>query len=74
MLKCRDVLAQGSAYIDGAQTARERLALRAHLLICGHCRQYLRSLRLTAASVQSLRLPVTEAEVTRILESLPGPE
>ncbi|MGH8493219.1 MAG: anti-sigma factor family protein [Moraxellaceae bacterium] len=74
MLKCRDVLALGSVYVDGAQTARARLALRAHLLICGHCRQYIRSLRLTVASVQSLRLPVSEAEVARILAQLPRPE
>jgi anti-sigma factor RsiW len=70
MLKCRDVLALGSAYIDGVQAPGARLALRAHLLMCGHCRRYIRSLRLTAASLSSLPLPATEAQVTAVLERI----
>ncbi len=70
MLKCRDVLALGSAYVDATQTPGARLALRAHLLMCGHCRRYIRSLRLTAASLQSLPLPVTEAEVAALLQRI----
>ena len=47
MLKCRDVLAQGSDYLDGGLDARAQFALRLHLMICRHCRRFLRSLRLT---------------------------
>lgn len=70
MLKCRDVLMLGSAHVDGTQTPGARLALRAHLLMCGHCRRYIRSLRLTAASLQSLQLPVTQAEVDAVLQRI----
>lgn len=74
MLKCRDVLALGSAYIDGATTGREKFALRTHLLMCGHCRKFLRSLRLTTRTVEQLLLPVDELRVREILALIPPAE
>jgi anti-sigma factor RsiW len=71
MLKCRDVLAFGSAYVDGAQSPGARLALQAHLLICAHCRQYIRHLRLAIRSIEALPLPVSEAQVDAVLARLP---
>lgn len=71
MLKCRDVLALGSQYVDGAVSPSQRLALRLHLLVCGHCRRFVRHLRLTRATVAVLPLPVTELQVQRILAALP---
>lgn len=71
MLKCRDVLALGSAYVDGAQTPAQRFALRTHLLICGHCRRYIRALRLTISSIEALPLPVSEAQVVAVLARIP---
>lgn len=67
MLKCRDVLAWGSAYSDGAASPHEKIALRMHLLICGHCRKFIRSLRLTARTVEQLPLPVDELRVQKII-------
>lgn len=74
MLKCRDVLALGSAYIDGATTGREKFALRAHLLICGHCRKFIRSLRLTTHTMGQLLVPVDEWRVREIIAVLPPQE
>jgi len=74
MLKCRDVLALGSAYVDGAGSGREKLALRAHLLMCGHCRIFIRALRLTTRTVAQLPLPVDEARVQKIIAVLPPVE
>lgn len=70
MLKCRDVLALGSVYVDGAQTPGARLALRAHLLICGHCRQYIRHLRFTVRSIEALPLPASEQQVSAVLQRI----
>jgi hypothetical protein len=67
MLKCRDVLALGSLYVDGGVTPREKLALRTHLLICGHCRKFIRSLRLTMSTVERMPLPATDAQVQKII-------
>lgn len=71
MLKCRDVLALGSAYVDGATSPGEKLALRMHLLICGHCRRFIRSLRLTRSTVALMPLPVSELQVQKILALIP---
>lgn len=71
MLKCRDVLAQGSLYIDGASSVRERFALHGHLLICGHCRRFIRALRLTRATAALMPFAVSEATVLRIVAMLP---
>lgn len=71
MLKCRDVLALGSAYVDGATTPGERMALRLHLLICGHCRKFVRSLRLTVRTVEQVPVPADELQVQRILSRIP---
>lgn len=71
MLKCRDVLALGSVYVDGAQTPGARLALRAHLLICSHCRQYIRHLRLSIRSIEALPLPVSEPQLAAVLARIP---
>lgn len=74
MLKCRDVLAQGSDYLDGGLDSRAQFALRLHLMICRHCRRFLRSLRLTRHTVAQLPLPATELQVQRILARLPPPD
>ncbi len=71
MLKCRDVLALGSVYVDGATTRRETFALRTHLLMCGHCRRFIRALRLTTRTVEQLSLPVDEGRVQQIIALLP---
>lgn len=71
MLKCRDVLALGSVYVDGAQSPGQRFALRTHLLICGHCRRYIRALRLTVRSIDALSLPASEAQVAAVLARIP---
>lgn len=71
MLTCREVLARGSSYVDGASSSREKMALRMHLLICGHCRKFIRSLKLTRSTVAQLPLPVSELQVQKVLARIP---
>lgn len=71
MLKCQDVLARGSAYLDGEIGLGERLSVKSHLLICRHCRAYLQKLSLTVATVAELSPPeVGDDVVGRVLERL----
>jgi hypothetical protein len=65
------VLALGSAYVDGATTPGERMALRLHLLVCGHCRKFVRALRLTVRTVEQVPVPADELQVQRILSRIP---
>lgn len=71
MLKCIDVLAMGSSYVDGALTPAERRSLRLHLLICRHCRKYVRAMDLTRRTVRHLPVPADESRVVRILSLIP---
>jgi len=65
MLKCQHVEQRADALVDGERLPLgERLALRMHLIICRHCRRYVRQLH---ALVRKLRgadsvLPDDEAE------------
>ncbi|MGB2246335.1 MAG: zf-HC2 domain-containing protein [Alcanivorax sediminis] len=72
MLKCKDVTEKADALVDGTPLSwRERTALRVHLLMCHHCRRYVRQLR---ALVSSLRIaepsPVSDDHVDKVLNDL----
>ena len=52
MLSCKDINQNADQYIDGELTIRQSLAVGFHLLMCVHCRRYVRQL---AAMVNTLR-------------------
>lgn len=51
MLSCRQVTERSSALLDGELNARERLAVRMHLLMCVHCRRFQRHLQSLVAAL-----------------------
>ena len=61
MLKCRDVAARASDYLDRNLSSRERWQVRTHLLICHHCRKFVGQLRTVTALLQGR--PQRDAEV-----------
>lgn len=73
MLKCRDIAAKASDYLDNNQTLRERLAVAMHLLICGKCRAFIRHMRL--ALVYYRHIPpktLSDAEAAAIAHQVLG--
>ena len=63
MLTCKEQVARSSDYLDGQLTFRERLFMRQHLLFCGHCRRFMRQMRLMQATLRLLpEPPVSDAE------------
>ncbi len=60
MLNCREVVASATDYLNDDLPPLRRLRLRFHLLICRHCRRFLRQIQLTSATVARL----TEAETS----------
>jgi len=75
MLKCRDMLELGSAYLDAGLSPREVWAVRMHLLICTNCRAYIQKLKLTVNTVGELETFATrESEVELILGRVLGKE
>jgi hypothetical protein len=47
IVNCREALDHFGEYLDGELTWTQRWRLRVHLWICGQCRKYLRSYRVT---------------------------
>ncbi len=71
MLSCKDINQNADQYIDGELTIRQRLAVGFHLLMCVHCRRYVRQL---AATINTLRqLPkkeCSEVQMEQIIHRL----
>ncbi|ERS15226.1 zf-HC2 domain-containing protein [Alloalcanivorax xenomutans] len=76
MLKCKEVVQRADALIDGTPLSfGERLALRTHLMICRHCRRYVRQLDALTEHLrqQTPVAPLDDGEVDTILARLPPP-
>ena len=70
MLKCRDVAQHASAFIDGQIPWHQRPAWYLHLLVCHHCRRFVRHLRTTIQVAGRLgRRPATQAQVAQIVHT-----
>lgn len=54
MLSCKELVARSSDFLDGQLDFRGQLAVRSHLLMCRHCRRFIRQMRLTQATVRHL--------------------
>lgn len=72
MLKCRDLVNQADLLLDDAEmSSRQRFSLRAHLLICHHCRRYVHQLRELRAHLLSREAPrADDVQVKSILECI----
>ncbi len=52
MLSCKQLAQQhASDYIDENQSVSQRLQVRLHLLMCGHCRRFVKKLRMTKSVI-----------------------
>jgi predicted anti-sigma-YlaC factor YlaD len=70
LLTCKNIVESSSDYLEGQLTGRGTLAFRMHLLLCSHCRRFMRHLRLTIDSMRSLPLDeaLPEDEIRAIIE------
>ncbi len=72
MLKCKEVVDRADALVDGTPLSwRERFALRMHLLMCHHCRRYVRQLHALVTSLNGKNTPpASDEQVQGILDKL----
>lgn len=73
MLSCKELAQQhASAHIDGELQGRLRWSVRLHLVLCGHCRRFVRQLGIVRKLLKSLpETPVTdEVELSRMADHL----
>lgn len=72
MLTCKELVAHSSDFLDGQLTLRQRLAVRAHLAMCGNCRRFIRQMKLTQAVIRQMpeeELPELDALAERLAQS-----
>lgn len=71
MLKCEHVTEKADALVDGSELSRrERFALRLHLMMCRHCRRYVRQMRALLGLLPRQEEPLEEARTEAILKKL----
>ena len=71
MLTCKELVAHSSDYLDGQLSLRQRLAVRAHLAMCGNCRRFIRQMKLTQAVIRQMpegELPELDALAERLAQ------
>lgn len=70
MLKCREVVDNADQLLDGVISRRQRFALKMHLLMCRHCRRYVRQLRALLRAVPFMHSQASDAEVSEVMEHI----
>lgn len=66
MLKCKDVPEQTSLYIDDSLAWHQKLGWKMHLMMCHHCRRFIRHFKLSirvSREIGNPRLPDEEAKL-----------
>ncbi len=68
MLKCKDISAMSSDYVDNKLSFRGKLNFYLHLAMCVHCRRYIRQFKMMLSGSKHLNNePLEDDEVDRIL-------
>lgn len=75
MLMCRDLARIASDYIDGELGTMDKVSVKMHLLMCGHCRTFIGNLResvelMRAHSSQQIDEELVRKIDERVAESL----
>lgn len=72
MLSCRELVERSSDFLDAQLPLRQRLAVRAHLAMCGKCRRFIRQMKLTQAVIRQMpeqQLPELDALAERLAQT-----
>jgi len=57
MLSCKDITDLLTEYLEGQMSFADRMQIKMHLAMCGHCRNYADQLRLTVDSCGEIPHP-----------------
>ncbi len=55
MLKCKDVVTNATDYIDKEMSWSQSMSMALHLLLCGHCRRFIKYFKLSLLSLKKKR-------------------
>lgn len=68
MLMCRDLARIASDYIDGELGPMEKVSVKMHLLMCGHCRTFIGNLRASVRLMQMHSSQQLDEELVRKID------
>ncbi len=57
MLSCKDITDLLTEYLEGQLSFADRMQIKMHLAMCGHCRTYVDQLELTVQSCGEIPAP-----------------
>jgi len=67
VLSCRKVVQDADRLLAGELPWYRRLSVKLHLLMCHHCRRYVKQLRLLIRAVPRMHAKANDEEVSRIM-------
>lgn len=53
MLKCKDVVSNATDYIDKEMSWSQSMNMALHLLLCGHCRRFIKYFKLSLLTLKN---------------------
>jgi predicted anti-sigma-YlaC factor YlaD len=54
MFSCKDIHQRSSQYINGENSLLTKAGVLMHILMCGHCRLFIKQLRLTVKTIKKI--------------------
>jgi hypothetical protein len=72
MLSCREVVEQADTYLSDELNSWQRFQFKLHLMVCGYCRRYIKSFKLTQQVSEQLPIanPVPEPDVLALVSMI----
>ena len=71
MLKCKQVSEQASEYVDGNVSGLHKVKFQMHLMMCTHCRSFIKKIKLTKDMVAKLSpMPASDDQLDKIMNAI----
>ena len=69
MLRCRDVVEQADVYLASELSTWQRFQFNLHLMVCGYCRRYMKSFKVTQKVSEQLSIanPPSDEDISAVV-------
>ncbi len=69
MLKCNEVVERADAYLATELSSWQRFQFNLHLMVCGYCRRYIKSFKLTQKVSEQLSIanPPSDGDISALV-------
>lgn len=70
MLSCRELVNHADRLLEDDLSFSARIAIKFHLLLCRHCRRYVKQLRRLVAAIPFMHNKATDEEVHKVMDCI----